>query len=213
MYQIFNSVMPHIIRLGLCIMDWLMDVKSLVMKVIGMFFLRYVYFADNFLGIKSTRVLEASGDVSGNLTNVIRLYYHRDEYQSVDSLYRWLRRYRFNDNVVRLIYIVDGAVRLSDVNINDYKELNTGKEVLSMDLTKLEGLSIQSQGKFESRTPTAACKEKASVAEERASACKERTSARKEMASADEEKAAAAEEKDEAGEEKAPAAEEKPKAD
>ena len=192
MYQIFNSTMPHIIRLGLCIMDWLIEVKSLVMKVIGILFLRYVYFADNFLGVNPTRILEASGDVSGNLTNVIRLYYHRDEYQSVDSLYRWLRRYRFNDNVVRLIYIVDGAVRLSDVNINDYKELNTGKEVLSMDLTKLEGLSIQSQGKFESRTPAAACKERTSV-------CKE--------------KALATEEKDEASEERTAAAEEKPKAD
>jgi len=177
MYQIFNSTMPHIIRLGLCIMDWLIEVKSLVIKVIGILFLRYVYFADNFLGVNPTRILEASGDVSGNLTNVIRLYYHRDEYQSVDSLYRWLRRYRFNDNIVRLIYIVDGAVRLSDVNINDYKELNTNKEVLSMGLRKLEGLSIQSQVKFESRTSAAAGEEKASAAEERTMATEEKPKA------------------------------------
>ena len=148
-----------------------MDVKSLAMKVVGMLFLRYVCFVDNFLSVEPTRILEASGDVSGNLTNVIRLYYRRDEYQSVDSLYRWLRRYRFNDNVVRLIYIVDGAVRLSEVNINDYKELNTGKEVLSMDLTKLEGLSIQSQVKVESRTSAAA------AAEERAPATEEKPKA------------------------------------
>lgn len=192
MYQIFNSMMPHIIRLGLLIMDWLIEVKSLVMKVIGMLFLRYVYFADNFLSVEPTRILEASGDVSGNLTNVIRLYYHRDEYQSVDSLYRWLRRYRFNDNVVRLIYIVDEVVRLSEVNINDYKELNTDKEVLSMNLRKLEGLSIQSQGKFESRTSAAACKEKASACKEKTLACKEKALA---------------------GEERAPTGEEKPKAD